>query len=74
MLQAIIGFTTDEENHWLAKLQCGHNQHVRHQPPFINRPWVINELTRMEKLGQQLNCVKCDNDIAKDFTVIKNSS
>jgi hypothetical protein len=74
MLQAIIDFTTDEENHWVAKLQCGHNQHVRHQPPFINRPWVTNELTRIEKLGQQLNCVKCDNDAAKDFTVILNSS
>ena len=68
MLQAIIGFTSDEENHWVAKLQCGHNQHVRHQPPFVNRPWVINEATRMEKLGQQLNCVKCDHGAVKDFT------
>lgn len=68
MLQAIIGFDTDEENHWVAKLHCGHNQHVRHQPPFINRPWVINEITRMEKLGHKLNCVKCETGAIKDFT------
>ena len=71
MLQAIIGFDTDEENHWVAKLHCGHNQHVRHQPPFINRPWVINKITRMEKLGQELNCVKCDNGAVQDFTPCK---
>ena len=69
MLQAIIGFDTDEENHWVAKLQCGHNQHVRHQPPFINRPWVINEVTRKEKLGMTLNCIKCDNKTHVDFDV-----
>ncbi|HVT37151.1 MAG TPA: DUF3565 domain-containing protein [Nevskiaceae bacterium] len=24
----------------MAELECGHRQHVRHQPPGINRPWV----------------------------------
>lgn len=67
MLQAIIGFDTDEENHWVAKLQCGHNQHVRHQPPFINRPWVLNKISREKMLGHQLNCKKCDECSVKDF-------
>ncbi|HNL36500.1 MAG TPA: DUF3565 domain-containing protein, partial [Agitococcus sp.] len=33
MQQAIVGFHTDEENHWVAELACGHNQHTRHNPP-----------------------------------------
>ena len=43
MLQAIIDFYLDEEGHWVAKLACGHGQHVRHNPPWQNRPWVMTE-------------------------------
>ena len=25
---------------WVAELECGHTQHVRHDPPWTNRPWV----------------------------------
>ena len=68
MLQAIIGYHLDDENHWVARLECQHFQHVRHQPPFINRPWVIKQTTRDAMLGQQLNCIKCDNAAEADFT------
>lgn len=61
MLQKIIGYHIDEEGDWVARLACGHNQHVRHKPPFINRPWVITPEGRNEKLGYELNCVRCDN-------------
>ena len=37
MQQAIVGFHLDEEQHWVAELACGHNQHVRHTPPWQNR-------------------------------------
>ncbi|WP_448214248.1 DUF3565 domain-containing protein [Colwellia sp. MEBiC06753] len=43
MKQAIVGYHQDEEQHWVARLACGHNQHVRHDPPWIQRPWVITE-------------------------------
>jgi hypothetical protein len=66
MKKAIVDYHQDEENHWVARLACGHFQHVRHQPPFINRPWVINQETRMAKLGQQLNCIKCDEGTDAD--------
>lgn len=69
MIQIIIGFHTDEEHHWVAKLQCGHFQHVRHQPPFINRPWVLKKATRDKMLGESLNCKKCDNKAGVDFDV-----
>lgn len=38
MKQHIIGFHTDKEGHWVAKLGCGHNRHVRHDPPWQLRP------------------------------------
>ena len=63
MQQAIIGFHLDEEGHWVADLACGHAQHVRHNPPWQNRPWVIMEQGRKEKLGVRLECKKCDEQI-----------
>ena len=60
MQQAIIGFHQDEEQHWVAQLACGHNQHVRHNPPWTNRPWVITMDGRQAMLGHQLNCKLCD--------------
>ena len=66
MKQAIVGYHRDEEDDWVAELECGHNQHVRHQPPFINRPWVVTEQGRESMLGHRLNCVKCDADLPVD--------
>ena len=60
MQQAIVGFHLDEEGHWVADLTCGHGQHVRHDPPWQNRPWVLTEQGRKEKLGVILECKKCD--------------
>jgi len=69
MNQAITGFHKDEENDWVAELQCGHFQHVRHNPPFINRPWVIQEAGRLAMLGYQLACKKCDLGAKKDLLI-----
>lgn len=63
MQQAIIDFHLDEENDWVADLACGHGQHVRHNPPWQNRPWVITEQGRKEKLGVMLECKKCEEEI-----------
>lgn len=60
MERTIIGFHLDEENHWVAELDCGHNQHVRHDPPLTNRPWVLTENGRKSRLGLTLNCLLCD--------------
>ena len=62
MLQKIINFHQDEENHWVADLECGHTQHTRHNPPLSNRPWVLNKEGRDSKLGIQLNCHICDEE------------
>jgi Protein of unknown function (DUF3565) len=60
MDQPITGFHQDAEGHWVAQLECGHNQHVRHQPPWESRPWVVTPEGRASRLGVRLNCVKCD--------------
>ena len=57
--RAIIGFHQDEFDDWVADLQCGHTQHVRHQPPWQERPWVITAEGRGTHLGQTLYCKKC---------------
>ncbi len=62
MQQAIVGFHLDEENHWVADLACGHTQHVRHDPPWQNRPWVLTKQGRREKLGVMLECRKCEEE------------
>ncbi|GAA3578142.1 MULTISPECIES: DUF3565 domain-containing protein [Marinobacter] len=60
MLQPMTAFHRDQEGHWVAELACGHNQHVRHDPPWINRPWVTTGAGRQARLGQCLDCLKCD--------------
>ncbi len=40
MERAIVSYHRDEANDWVAELDCHHNQHVRNNPPFVNRPWV----------------------------------
>jgi hypothetical protein len=67
MKQAITGYFVDDEQHWVAKLICGHTQHVRHDPPWTNRPWVTHKQGRNEKLGFQLECKKCDRREPQDF-------
>ncbi len=66
MDRKIVGFHQDEEQHWVAELECGHSQHVRHDPPWTNRPWVVTVAGRTATLGQVLNCKKCDVDAPRD--------
>lgn len=66
MIQPIIGYHKDEEGHWVAELSCGHNQHVRHNPPMVSRPWVESASGRDSMLGYQLNCKKCDSNLPAD--------
>ncbi|MCK5395568.1 MAG: DUF3565 domain-containing protein [Gammaproteobacteria bacterium] len=62
MDQKITGFHQDELQHWVADLACGHTQHVRHEPPWQSRPWVILEQGRQERIGFKLDCVECDKE------------
>ncbi|WP_226704591.1 DUF3565 domain-containing protein [Microbulbifer elongatus] len=67
MLQPICGYHRDAEDHWVAQLACGHNQHVRHDPPWQNRPWVTTHEGRLHMLGVELECKKCDEGAPLDY-------
>jgi hypothetical protein len=60
MQRSITGFHLDEEEHWVAELECGHLQHVRHNPPWTERAWVVSEAGRTAALEQLLERKKCD--------------
>ena len=60
MERGIVGYHRDAEGHWVAERECGHGQHVRHDPPWECRPWVTTPDGRRSRLGHRLNCVECD--------------
>ncbi|WP_461521932.1 DUF3565 domain-containing protein [Porticoccus sp.] len=66
MKQAIAGYHNDDQDDWVAELTCGHFQHVRHNPPWSERPWVELQVGRDAMLGFELECKKCDRGEPKD--------
>ena len=60
MIRRIVGFHQDDVGDWVAELSCLHNQHVRHRPPFQDRPWVTTADGRDDKLGSDIDCPLCD--------------
>lgn len=74
MKQPIIGYHLDEYGDWVAELACFHGQHVRHNPPFINRPWVLTQAGRDSMLGHELNCVRCDQHEPANPSLIQKHS
>lgn len=62
MWQKISDFYKDEHSDWVAELECGHSQHVRHDPPWQLRPWVMKEKDRNKRIGTFLYCKKCEGD------------
>lgn len=66
MKRQIVGFHQDEVGDWVADLECGHTQHVRHNPPLSNRPWVLSEAGRRRFLGFELKCQECELETRQD--------
>ncbi|MEO7560829.1 MAG: DUF3565 domain-containing protein [Nitrosospira sp.] len=75
MDRPITRFEFDSEGVPMAFLTCGHPQHVRHNPPFINRPWITTDEGRNSMLGKTLNCVRCDKfELPDSFVAYKRTS
>ncbi|MCA1845726.1 MAG: DUF3565 domain-containing protein, partial [Actinobacteria bacterium] len=60
MQRSIVGFHQGDDGDWVAELSCLHNQHVRHRPPFQDRPWVLDGAGRSARIGGELDCPLCD--------------
>ncbi|HEX5385516.1 MAG TPA: DUF3565 domain-containing protein [Gemmatimonadales bacterium] len=56
----IVGFHRDDEGQWVADLECGHTQHMRHEPPWQVREWVTTEVGRARFVGRVISCVACE--------------
>lgn len=63
MKRRITRFDTDEHGHWRAELECGHFQHVRHDPPLTTRHWVLTKEGRASRIGFKLDCKRCDDEV-----------
>ncbi len=75
MRRLITGCKMDEHGDWVAFLNCGHRQHVRHRPPFEERPWVITEIERSKKIGKPMDCVRCDRfEMPDDFKAYRKTA
>ena len=75
MKRQIIAFHLNPENDWVADLDCGHGQHVRHNPPFENRVCTTSETGRKSKLGVMLNCVRCEElELPQNFIPYKKTA
>jgi Protein of unknown function (DUF3565) len=57
----IVSFRQDADQQWIAELECGHSQHVRHDPPWQVFPWILQEEGRAERIGTALLCRRCEN-------------
>jgi hypothetical protein len=56
----IKSFRQDPRGDWIAELACGHTRHVRHRPPWQNRPWTQTPEGRSAHLGADIECPICD--------------
>ena len=55
----VLDLRQDQEQHWVAVLACGHTQHLRHQPPWQNRHWLLDPQQRNAIIGQPFVCGWC---------------
>ncbi|MDF3194116.1 DUF3565 domain-containing protein [Pseudomonas sp. 1928-m] len=63
-LVRVLDFRQDEHGDWLAVLSCGHTQHLRHQPPWQNRAWVLDAQQRQAQLEKPFLCGWCATEHA----------
>lgn len=73
MKRRITEFDIDDDGDWRAALECGHFQHVRHDPPLTTRSWVLTKEGRASRIGFELDCKRCDEEApatVKDFKLV----
>ncbi len=66
MQRRVADFYQDEQMHWVARLECGHSRHVRHDPPWTIRDWVLTEAGRAERIGTWMECNRCEPERTGD--------
>ena len=59
MDRRVVGFRQDLAGDWVMVLECGHERHVRHDPPWMVREWVLTEAGRSGWVGRGTECAMC---------------
>lgn len=67
MEQRIVDYHQDAEEYWVAELECGHFPHLRHNPPWVIRAWVVHPDGRESMKGKKLECKKCTAGAPRDW-------
>ena len=62
MKRKIVGFHQDARKEWVMELECGHARHVRHNPPYQDRAWVLTPEGRQKFIGVLVECKLCDDE------------
>jgi tellurite resistance-related uncharacterized protein len=55
----MLAFALDEEGEWIVHLDCGHRRHLRHRPPLVTTPWLLDPAEREARVGQSVECHRC---------------
>lgn len=61
--RSAVGFHRDEQGRWMARLDCGHEVPVRHEPPWVD---LLTDEGRKKALGMTAACAKCEAATATD--------
>lgn len=64
--QKIASFHQDEVGDWVAVLSCGHQRHVRHNPPWTNHPWVVTPAGRQGFIAVEIECKACSEEQSQE--------
>lgn len=59
MERTILGFEQDDEGEWKLLLDCGHQRHLRHDPPRETRPELFEVASREAAVGGKIPCGLC---------------
>lgn len=63
--RAAVGFHQGGDGQWIARLDCGHEAPVRHEPPWVD---LLTEEGRRNALGMLAACAKCETGAPPDHS------
>lgn len=61
--RAAVDFYQDAGGRWVARLDCGHRVHPRHEPPWVD---LFTEAGRQQALGMTAPCPECGGGAPED--------